>query len=71
VPAACWLDLRSYEPAATAAELELPILIVQGGRDYQITVAEDLSRWRERLADRPNVDLVVIADMAAWLTANS
>ncbi len=42
MPAAYWLDLRGYDPVATAARLTTPMLILQGGRDYQVTVADDL-----------------------------
>jgi uncharacterized protein len=55
VPAAYWLDVRGYDPARTAAELGLPMLIVQGGRDYQATVADDLVRWQDALEGRPDV----------------
>jgi dienelactone hydrolase len=58
-PAPYWLDLRTYDPAATAAGLGKPILILQGGRDYQVTVAEDLAGWRTALADRPDVTIRV------------
>ncbi|MEU0570988.1 alpha/beta fold hydrolase [Nonomuraea sp. NPDC005983] len=56
---AYWLDLRGYDPVAAAAALDKPMLILQGGRDYQVTVADDLSRWREGLADRPDVTIRV------------
>jgi uncharacterized protein len=59
VPAPYWLDLRGYDPAAAAARLGVPILIVQGGRDYQATVADDLARWRAALAGRPDVTIRV------------
>lgn len=59
VPAAYWLDLRGYDPAALAATLSKPMLILQGGRDYQCTVADDLTRWRAALADRPDVTIRV------------
>jgi dienelactone hydrolase len=55
VPAAYWLDLRAYDPVAAAAALKRPILILQGGRDYQVTIKDDLERWRAGLAGRPNV----------------
>ena len=61
VPAAYWLDLRGYDPAAAAAALGKPMLIVQGGRDYQVTVADDLSRWEAALAARPDVTFRVYA----------
>ncbi|MCU7722777.1 alpha/beta hydrolase [Actinoplanes sp. KI2] len=59
VPASYWLDLRGYDPAATAATLGRPMLILQGGRDYQATVDDDLARWRAGLADRPGVTIRV------------
>jgi uncharacterized protein len=59
VPAAYWLDLRGYDPAAAAAALGKPLLIVQGGRDYQATVADDLSRWQAALDGRPDVTIRV------------
>jgi uncharacterized protein len=52
---AYWADVLAYDPVATAAKLDLPMLIAQGGRDYQVTVADDLARWRAGLAGRPNV----------------
>jgi uncharacterized protein len=58
LPASYWLDLGSYDPVATAALLDRP-LILQGGRDYQVTVEHDLSRWREGLAGRPDVTMQV------------
>ncbi|MER6796502.1 alpha/beta hydrolase family protein, partial [Amycolatopsis mediterranei] len=58
-PASYWLDLRGYDPVATAAGLGRPILILQGGRDYQVTAAGDLARWREGLARRPDVTIRV------------
>lgn len=54
-PASYWLDLRSYDPVATAAALDKPMLICQGERDYQATVADDLSRWQAGLRSHPNV----------------
>jgi hypothetical protein len=59
VPAAYWLDLRGYNPAEAAAALGKPMLIVQGGRDYQATVAGDLSVWQAALHDRPDVTIRV------------
>ncbi len=48
VPAAYWLDLRAYDPVATAAAVGGPILVMQGGRDYQVT-ATDFGGWRAGL----------------------
>lgn len=56
---AYWLDLRGYDPVAAAAELDKPMLILQGGRDYQVTVEDDLSRWKAGLGHRPDVTIRV------------
>ncbi|GHO45841.1 alpha/beta hydrolase family protein [Ktedonospora formicarum] len=52
-----WLDLRSYDPVSTASALDKPMFILQGGRDYQVTVEDDLSRWKEGLSHRPDVTI--------------
>lgn len=57
LPASYWLDQRGYDPVATAATLDKPMLILQGGRDYQVTVEDDLSQWKAGLADRPDVTI--------------
>ncbi|MCF6468364.1 hypothetical protein FAF44_08140 [Nonomuraea sp. MG754425] len=56
---AYWLDLRGYDPVATAAALDKPMLILQGGRDYQVTVADDLTGWQAGLAHRTDVTIRV------------
>jgi uncharacterized protein len=53
IPAAYWLDLRDYQPAIAAKAIKRPMLLLQGGRDYQVTVA-DLQLWRSAMVDRPN-----------------
>jgi dienelactone hydrolase len=58
-PASYWLDLRTYDQVATAAALDKPMLILQGRRDYQVTVEDDLARWRAGLAHHPNVTIRV------------
>ena len=37
-------------------ETEKPVLIAQGGRDFQVLASEDFAGFRELLADRPNVE---------------
>lgn len=56
VPAKYWLDLRGYDPPAVAAELKQPILVLQGERDYQVTM-DDFQRWKQVLSTKPSVTL--------------
>ena len=55
-PVSYWLDLRSYRPAEVARGLRMPILILQGERDYQVTMT-DLAGWRAALDGRPGVTI--------------
>ncbi len=59
---AYWLDLRSYDPIATAKTLTCPLLILQGGRDYQVTVQEFQS-WKAALSGRHNVAFRLYPDL--------
>ncbi|MFD8222264.1 hypothetical protein ACFV2U_53730 [Streptomyces sp. NPDC059697] len=60
--ASYWLDLRAYDPVATAAGPRCPMLILHGGRDYQVTVADDLVRRRNALAHRREVTIRIHQD---------
>jgi fermentation-respiration switch protein FrsA (DUF1100 family) len=55
-PASYWLDLRGYDPAEAAGALTQPMLVLQGERDYQVTMA-DFRRWQDVLSSRPSVQL--------------
>ncbi len=54
IPAPYWLGLRGYDPAATAAKLSMPLFLLQGERDYQVTLV-DFDGWKKALAERKNV----------------
>jgi uncharacterized protein len=70
-PATYWLDIRGYDPAALAATLGRPMLILQGGRDYQVTVADDLARWRVALDGRREVTIKVYPKLNHLFVAGS
>ena len=53
-PPAYWLDLREHDTLTIAKELKPPLLILQGGRDYQVTEV-DFNCWKESLVARSNV----------------
>ena len=57
IPAVYWLDLKGYMPQALAAESTRPLLILQGGRDYQVT-KEDFAGWEKKLKGKENVRLI-------------
>ncbi len=55
MPAPYWLYLRDYDPAQTAMSLAMPMLIIQGERDYQVTM-EDFAGWQKVLSSRSDVE---------------
>ncbi len=55
-PAGYLLALRGYDPPALAARLPQPILVLQGERDYQVTMA-DFAAWRAALGGEPRAVL--------------
>jgi dienelactone hydrolase len=54
LPATYTNDLNSYNPAEESRNLTLPMLILQGERDYQVTM-KDFNLWKAALAGRWNM----------------
>ncbi len=49
LPVEYFLDLRAYDPVAEAKRSGIPMLFLQGQRDFQITM-QDFNIWRSSLA---------------------
>jgi len=58
LPASYWLYVKEYDQVATAARLQIPILILQGERDYQVDMQE-FEGWKTGLAHRNNVRFIL------------
>ncbi|MEW6125877.1 MAG: alpha/beta fold hydrolase [Acidobacteriota bacterium] len=55
VPGSYWLDLRGYNPPEEAKNLKQPMLILQGEKDYQVTL-KDFENWKAALGARKDVE---------------
>lgn len=55
--------LQEYDHTATATDLSIPVRVLQGARDWQVTVEDDLATWRDALEDQPNVEFTVYDDL--------
>ena len=53
IPSDYFLDLRNYDAVKVAAGLKIPILILQGERDYQVTMT-DFNNWKRGLGENSN-----------------
>src|SRR5450755_220878 len=54
VPVSYWVDLKDYDPAAAAKKLGIPMLILQGERDYQVTMT-DFGLWKTAVGNAKGV----------------
>jgi uncharacterized protein len=63
IPPAYWLDLRGYSPAEVAKTLTMPLLIMQGGQDYQVSPTKDFEGWKSALAGKSNVTFKFYPDL--------
>lgn len=61
-PAAYWIDLKGYQPADLAKSITKPMLILQGERDYQVTM-QDFKNWQAALSSRSDVQFKAYADL--------
>jgi uncharacterized protein len=56
IPASYWLDLKKNSQTEIARSLDTKILILQGERDYQVTMA-DFNLWKKQLRRKKNVNM--------------
>jgi len=56
VPGSYWLDLAKYDVVTVAKQVKVPALIMQGERDYQVTMT-DFNSWKKELAGNKSVTL--------------
>ena len=52
---AYWEYLNNYDQVETADNLTIPILLLQGKRDYQVTFEDDFAIWNNTFSDNTNV----------------
>lgn len=57
ISATYFRDLNSYNTEEILKNLSLPMLILQGGRDYQVSPTHDFEMWQKELKSRENVYL--------------
>ena len=56
-PMSYWLDLYRNDPLAAAAAIDKPVLILQGGRDFNV-LPESAVHWADAMAQNKDVTLV-------------
>jgi len=49
IGAAYWRSFANFAPIATCVLEKRAVFVLQGARDYQVTVEDDFARWKEAL----------------------
>jgi len=61
-PASYWLDLNNHDQLATAKKLKNRVLVVQGEKDFQVSV-RDFEIWKSGLAGNKNTMFKLYPDL--------
>jgi dienelactone hydrolase len=56
MPVAYWVDLKGYDPAVSAKKLGIRLLILQGERDFQVTMT-DFALWKAAVGTSAGVTM--------------
>lgn len=62
VPASYWLDLDRRNAPAAVVKAALPVVVIQGGRDYQVT-DQCFAAWQKALGEEPYATLLRFDDL--------
>jgi dienelactone hydrolase len=54
IPVAYWQDLRDHNVTDAVKTLNMPILVLQGERDYQVLQTDDFEGWKTALNHKTN-----------------
>ena len=62
LPSAYFVDLQGYEPAKEASRLAIPLLVLQGERDTQVTM-QDFGIWKAAVAGQKNGEVELFPNL--------
>jgi len=62
LPSYYWQSLNKYHQVEVAKKLKQPVLVVQGERDYQVTM-KDFELWKQALGDKPKNKFMSYPDL--------
>lgn len=69
-PASYYYDLEARDEVAMARQLRIPILILHGGRDYQV-IDQDIERWQQGLKGGDHVHVATFPALNHLLIAGT
>jgi hypothetical protein len=70
VPGSYWIDLRNYDAVEYATRLSIPILVLQGGRDYEVNET-NFQIWKTALVGHANASFRLYPNLNHLFIAGS
>lgn len=61
--AAYWRDFANFTPIETCAREQRPVFVLQGARDYQVTLEDDFAKWQIGLGQSQHAKLEVYPNL--------
>lgn len=58
MPQSWWMSLHEYDQIKEAESLKIPLLILQGSADFQVSPQENFPRWQRLFLGNPRVTLI-------------
>lgn len=71
LPGSWWSSLLDYDQVATARQVDTPLFVGQGGRDYQVTADGDFQVWESELANRADTETTLYPDLSHLFQSGS
>jgi len=71
LPGSWWSSLLDYDQVATARQVDTPLFVGQGGRDYQVTAEGDFQVWESELANRADTEMTLYPDLSHLFQSGS
>jgi hypothetical protein len=63
IGAAYWRNFANFNPIETCARERRPVFVLQGARDYQVTLKDDFAKWQSGLEKCQHAKLEVYRDL--------
>jgi len=58
MPQSWWMSLHEYDQTKEAQSLKIPMLIMQGAADFQVSPQKSFTRWQSLFSGNPRVTLI-------------
>lgn len=62
-PASYWHSMNEIDGVALAKSMTMPILVLQGKKDFQVSYDKDFALWKDTLKDKKNASFIEYSEL--------